>query len=169
MSWHRLDIVSRLISRLATVLAGIGFIVVTLAFLWTVFCRFVLQAPSAISEEVAIATYLWVMMIGASLAVGLRQHVSFDLLTAFLPPRAGRAVAALGALAAGALLLATLPETLDYIAFLWREKTPVMRLPLNWLYLCFALMQGALGLKLLAQAVQLALPASDDPDEGRAA
>ncbi len=137
------------VQRISIAIASTGFVVVTGAFLWTVLCRYLLGSPSTIGEELAITVYLWVVMIGASLAIDLKDHVAFDLLTALLPPRVSAAAVALGALICGALLAITLPQTVDYIAFLWREKTPVMRIPLNWLYLCFAVMQASIALKLL--------------------
>ena len=152
----RLDRTGLWIERVATVLAASGFAVVCGAFIWTVFCRFVLHDPSTRSEELAIVVYLWVVTLGAALAVRLNDHIAFDLLTTLLPTRAAAILTGLGALVAGIVLLAALPYTLDYIAFLWREKTTVLRLPLNWLYLCFGIMQGALGLKLLVDALHQA-------------
>lgn len=149
---RRLSLAGAWIERIASALAAAGFAVVTGAFVWTVFCRYVLRDPSTSSEELAIVVYLWVVTLGASLAMRLDSHISFDLLTSILPRRAGAVLAGLGALIAGAVLLIALPYTIDYINFLWRERTTVMRLPLNWLYLCFGIMQGAFALKLLAEA-----------------
>lgn len=164
---RRLDRVGVWIQRLSTALAATGFAVVVGAFIWTVFCRYVLHDPSTNSEEIAIVVYLWVVTLGASLAIRLDEHIAFDLLTSLLPRRPAALLAGLGALVAGAVLLIALPYTLDYIAFLWREKTTVLRLPLNWLYLCFGIMQGALGLKLLLEALRQAATLGPSPQEAR--
>lgn len=162
---RRLDRVGVWIEHLATALSAAGFLVVVGAFVWTVICRYVLHDPSTQSEELAIVTYLWVVTLGASMAIRLQDHISFDLLTSLLPRRAAAALAGLGMLIAGAVLLIALPYTLDYIAFLWREKTAVLRLPLNWTYLCFGIMQGALGVKLVLEALhQLVILISDDAE-----
>jgi TRAP-type C4-dicarboxylate transport system permease small subunit len=54
---------------------------------------------------------------------------------------------------AGAILLAALPVTLDYIAFLWRERTPALMWPLNRAYAVFGLFQGMVGLRLILRAL----------------
>jgi TRAP-type transport system small permease protein len=153
---RRLDRAGVWIEHLSTALAASGFAVVVGAFIWTVFCRYVLHDPSTKSEEIAIVVYLWVVTVGASLAIKLDEHIAFDLLTSLLPTRPAALIAGTGALIAAAVLLIALPYTLDYIAFLWREKTTVLRLPLNWLYFCFGIMQAALGVKLLLEALRQA-------------
>ena len=153
----RLDRAGLWIERGAIFLAASGFAVGCGAFIWTVFCRYVLHDPSTNSEELAVVVYLWVVTLGAAMAVRYDEHIAFDLLSSVLHRKPAAVLVGLGALVAGVILLATLPYTLDYINFLWREKTAVMRIPLNWLYLCFGIMQGALGLKLLVEALRQAV------------
>ncbi|QDL94020.1 TRAP transporter small permease subunit (plasmid) [Paroceanicella profunda] len=156
-----LDRAARALRLGATVLASAGFVVVVLAFAWTIFSRYVLGTASDGAEEIATAAYLWVVMLGAALAVRQSEHVAFDLLVSVLPPRAGRWLAAAGGLAAGLALLAALPVTVDYIAFLWREKTPALRIPLDRLYFCFPVFQGVTGLALTVNALRGALGRED--------
>lgn len=153
----RLDRAGLWIERGAVILAAIGFTVVCGAFIWTVVCRYILHDPSTSSEELAVVVYLWVVTLGAALAVRYNEHIAFDLLTSVLSRKPAALLSGLGALVAGVILLATLPYTIDYINFLWREKTAVMRIPLNWLYLCFGIMQGALAVKLLVEALRQAV------------
>lgn len=49
----------------------------------------------------------------------------------------------------GALLLAALPATSGYVAFLWRETTPTLRLRLDYVYACFPLFIAVIGVRLL--------------------
>ncbi|NIZ07980.1 TRAP transporter small permease [Pseudooceanicola sp. HF7] len=154
---RRLERAGVWLQRGAEILTSLGFIAVSGAFIWTVVCRYLLRDPSHTSEELAIVIYLWVITIGASLAVRLEEHVAFDLLASLLPPRATALLVGLGSLVAGGILLAALPFTIDYIAFLWREKTTVMRIPLNQLYACFAVLQGGLGVKLVIEAARQAV------------
>jgi TRAP-type C4-dicarboxylate transport system permease small subunit len=150
---HRL---AELICRVATVFATLAFGAVVAAFAYGIFARYVLNNPSDVASELSIVFYLWAVMIGGSLAVSLNMHISFELLVDRLPMRAGRAVEGIGAAIAGGVLLYTLPTTLDYVLFLWREKTPSLELPLNRVYFCFVIFQTAMAVTLLSRAATLA-------------
>ena len=161
---HILHRVAALICRVATVFATLAFTAVVVAFAYGVFARYVLNNPSDVASELSIVFYLWAVMIGGSLAVSLDHHISFELLVDRLPPRVGRAVEAIGAAIAGAVLLYALPTTLDYVRFLWREKTPSIELPLDKVYACFVVFQAAMAVLLLARAVTLALDKRPDAE-----
>lgn len=153
------------IRKVATVVATLTFTGVVLAFAYGVVARYVLRNPSSVADETAVILYLWTIMIGGSLAVGLADQISFELLVDRLRGRGGRWVEALGMAIAGAILLYALPTTLDYVRFLWREKTPALELSLDKVYACFVLFQGATSMALLARAVDLAFGLSDRPED----
>ena len=142
------------VERTATVLATLLFATVVCAFVWSVVSRYLMGDPSRYGEETAIVAYLWVVMIGAGLACGIKDHVSLDIFVDALPPRAAGVATVLGAAIAGGLMLALLPTTVDYVQFLWRERTPAMRLRLDLVYACFPVFQGAIGLRLAIHAVR---------------
>lgn len=48
--------------------------------LWQVFSRFVLDAPSSFTQELARFLLIWIGVLGAGYAVGQRDHLAFDLL-----------------------------------------------------------------------------------------
>jgi TRAP-type C4-dicarboxylate transport system permease small subunit len=144
------------VRKVATVVATLTFAGVVIAFAYTVFSRYVLHNPSSVADEIAIVLYLWTIMIGGSLAVSLDDQISFELLVDRLRGRGGRWVEAIGMFIAGAILLYALPTTADYVRFLWREKTAALEFPLDKVYACFVLFQGATSIALLARAVDLA-------------
>jgi len=144
------------IRSIATVVATLAFAAVVVAFAYDVASRYVLNKPSDVAGEAAVVLYLWAVMIGGSLAVTLNEHISFDLLVDRLGPRAGGALEALGMFIAGAVLLYALPTTIDYVLFLWREKTAALELPLDKVYACFIVFQGAMAVTLLARAADIA-------------
>jgi len=86
--------------------------------------------------------------------LGIREHVSFDLVHEALPPRVAgllwRAVCVLVAVA----LLAALPKLWGYISFLWRERTPALQWRLDYVYVCFALFVFAAALRFGWEAVR---------------
>jgi TRAP-type C4-dicarboxylate transport system permease small subunit len=166
---HVLHRITVLICRVATVFATLAFSAVVIAFAYGVFARYVLNNPSDVAGELSIVFYLWAVMIGGSLAVSLHSHISFELLVDRLPARAGRAVEGIGAAIAGAVLLYALPTTLEYVQFLWREKTPSLELPLSQVYACFVIFQAAMAVTLIARAATLAFGRGfpEHPDDVR--
>ncbi len=158
-----------ILRQIATVVATLAFAALVLVFCYGVVARYVLRSPSDVASEAAVILYLWTIMIGGSLAVTLHDQIGFDLLVNRLGPRRGRIVEGIGALIAGAILLYALPTTIDYVLFLWREKTAALEWPLDKVYSCFILFQGAMALTLLARAAELLFglghPHDDPPIE----
>jgi TRAP-type C4-dicarboxylate transport system permease small subunit len=54
--------------------------VMTLNVLWQVFTRFVLQAPSSYTEELARYLLVWLGLLGGAYAIGRKAHLAIDLL-----------------------------------------------------------------------------------------
>lgn len=142
---------------LAEAAATLAFAAMVGLFGWTIFSRYVLGSPSAASGELSSILFLWIVFGAAALAVPYREQIAVGILFDGAPDPARRWMEAAGAGAAGLILLAALPVTIDYIAFLWRERTPALMWPLDRAYSVFALFQGAVGLRLLARAGAAAL------------
>ena len=119
--------------------------------------RYLLGVPLSWTDELASVLFIWLVFWTAALAVPLREHVSFDLLTDALPPRARRWIAIVTSLVVAMALLAALPKTIEYVAFLWRERTAALQWRLDFLYACFPLFVGTAGLAFLADAVRQCL------------
>jgi TRAP-type C4-dicarboxylate transport system permease small subunit len=144
---------ARLVRRLAEAAATLSFAGLAGLLAYTVWQRYVMGTPSRWSDELAMVLFLWIIFAAAALVVPYRDQIAVGLLTDTVSSAKRRWLEALGAGLAGAILLATLPVTLDYIAFLWRERTPAMRLRLNHVYLIFGFFQGIVALSLLLRAV----------------
>ena len=67
---------------LAILMAGM-----VLAVLWQVFARFVLRAPSSVTEELVRFGLIWLGLLGASYGFGKRSHLAIDLLARSLGRR----------------------------------------------------------------------------------
>lgn len=138
--------------RAAEAAATLAFAGMVGLFGWTVWQRYVVGVPSRWSDELCALIFLWVVFGAAALVVPLRDQISVGLLHEAVSPRASRVLEAVGFGAAGLILLAALPVTLDYIAFLWRERTPALMWPLNRAYAIFGLFQALIGLRLILRA-----------------
>lgn len=143
---------ARFVRRFFEAAATLSFAALAVLLAYTVWQRYVMGTPSRWSDEFAMILFLWIIFAAAALVVPYRDQIAVGLLTDTVTASRRRWLEALGAGLAGAILLATLPVTLDYIAFLWRERTPAMRLRLNYVYLIFGVFQGIVALSLLLRA-----------------
>ena len=48
--------------------------------IWQVFSRFVLRAPSTITDEISSFSLIWVGLLGAAYAAGKSLHLAIDLI-----------------------------------------------------------------------------------------
>jgi hypothetical protein len=58
----------------------------------------------------------------------------------------------------GGLFLWGLPSVVDYILFLWRERTPVLGLRLDFVYSCFGLFVVVIVIRSAWTLVELVRP-----------
>ncbi|MEQ9814332.1 MAG: TRAP transporter small permease subunit [Azospirillaceae bacterium] len=133
-------------------IATLAFAAVFMLFLVGVGFRYIGGTSLSWTTELAVILFLWSMFFGAALAVPVDDHVRVDLLTAIARGRTGRVLSALALAATGLLFLVSLPWTHDYLAFLWRERTPALRWRLDLVYFCYTLFQGCVGVGLLVAA-----------------
>ena len=84
--------------------------------------RYLLGVPLSWTDELASVLFIWLVFWTAALAVPLREHVSFDLLTDALPARARRWIAIVTSLVVAMALLAALPKTIEYVERLCQER-----------------------------------------------
>lgn len=54
--------------------------IMLLSVVWQVFSRYVLQAPSTITDELSSFSLIWVGMLGAAYASGKHLHLAIDLI-----------------------------------------------------------------------------------------
>lgn len=125
-------------------------------FIAGVAMRYAVGQPLTWSDEVCVVLLLWSTFWAAAFVVTLGEHVTFDILYEAAAPRGRRFMALAAALGFGALLLAALPATYGYVAFLWRETTPTLRLRLDYVYACFPLFLAVIGLRLVWRGQALA-------------
>lgn len=109
------------------------------AFMVQIVSRYVLNHPVSWTLEICSITYVWVVFWSCNLLLTERQHIVFDILYKRFPPRWRRIVAVANTAALGLIFLAALPTVLDYIDFLGRKKTMILRIPFDYVYACFGI------------------------------
>lgn len=110
---------------LAILLVAALCVVVTLQ----VFFRLVLGAPLSWSEELATILFVWVTMVGASLALKRGEHFAVELLQRQLPIRARRVVEILVALILVGFAGLVFVEGMGMAARNMTVVTPAMEIP----------------------------------------
>jgi TRAP-type C4-dicarboxylate transport system permease small subunit len=114
--------------------------------------RYLFGAPLVWIDELTVVLFIWGIFWTAAFVVPLREHVAFDLAFNALPGRARRALRAFSYALVGTALLAVLPAIVNFIQFLWRERTPALQWRLDFVYACFALFIAAAALRFLYAA-----------------
>jgi TRAP-type C4-dicarboxylate transport system permease small subunit len=106
-------------------------------FLIQIFTRYVLNNPTAWTQELTLVLYIWIVFWTCSLILHERDHITFDLISSSLPPRGRRLLAiASTALVVMAFGIALAPSV-DFVVFMKIVRTPVLRLPFDLVYSIF--------------------------------
>lgn len=139
----------RLLRTLANCVGGAIFLCLFLTFLIQITARFGFNRPLPWTDELAVILYLWAILWAAAFMVPEREQVAFDLLW----NRAGRgtrkAMRVAGHCLIGGLAGVALPASWDYVHFMGRERSAVLGISFQWVFLPFVLLLLALVLKSL--------------------
>lgn len=74
---------NKLVTSLERVLATFCVVLcigLVISVVWQVFSRYVLNAPSAFTDESARFLFIWVGLVGAAYGLGKKKHLAIDLL-----------------------------------------------------------------------------------------
>ncbi len=136
--------VSRWLQGGARAVSGVLFLCLFAVFVIQIIARFGLNQPLPWTDELAVILYIWVILWTAALVVPEREHVVFDLVWNSVGRRYRQMMVITGNLLLGGLALAGMPATWDYVHFMQREGTPVLEVPLMWVFLPLVLLMAAL-------------------------
>ena len=147
--------------RAANAIGGGLFLALFVVFIIQIAARFGFGRPLPWSDEAAVILYVWVILWASALIVPAREHVAFDLVWQAVGRRARQVMLIAGNGLIGGLALVGLPASWDYVRFMAREGTPVLGVPLFWVYLPFVFMLLALVLRCgfaVRQALRMQSP-----------
>jgi TRAP-type C4-dicarboxylate transport system permease small subunit len=133
--------------RAANALGGGLFLALFIVFIVQIAARFGFNQPLPWTDEAAVILYIWAILWAAAAVVPEREHVVFDLVWNSVGRRARQVMKVAGNLLIGGLALVALPASWDYVHFMAREGTPVLGVPLMWVYLPFVLLLVAMVLR----------------------
>lgn len=146
------------LSRGAEIVGVALFAAMFVIFVLGVVMRYAFSAPLIWSDEACLLLMLWSTFWAAAFIVPTAEHVGFDIIYSRVSPMQRRAMLIVALGGCGVLFAYAWPATLDYILFVWRERTPALRLRLDYVFMCFAIFLGATALRLLCGAGGLLTP-----------
>lgn len=135
---------TRWLQGAANAVGGGLFLALFVVFIIQIAARFGFNQPLPWTDEAAVVLYIWVILWAAAVMVPEREHVVFDLVWNSVGRRARQVMQIVGNGLIGGLALVGLPASWDYVHFMAREGTPVLGVPLMWVYLPFVLLMAAL-------------------------
>lgn len=143
------------------VVAGIALVLaIVVTVLTQVVMRYVFARPNPWTEELSRYAFIWLSLVGSSLATKRGAHFVLESVVQRLSPPARRMVArAVGTLVAALLLVLLVAGTL--LAHEARlERSPALDLPMVWVY---AALPVTMALMLLHLMVGLTVAKEGDP------
>jgi TRAP-type C4-dicarboxylate transport system permease small subunit len=141
--------------QVADWMAGAMFAAVFVIFNYKIFTRYFEHDEAVWADEVLVILFTWIIFWAQAFVVRDRDQISFDIVVRLLPAQGKRFAALARNLLIGGVFLWALPGSLGYIRFLWREHTPVLNLPLDWVYSCFGVFLIAVIVRSAVSAGQL--------------
>jgi TRAP-type C4-dicarboxylate transport system permease small subunit len=124
----------RRLKRAADIVGAVLFLLTFAGFLIQIFARYVLNHPLGWSEEYTMIVFIWTVFWAAAFMVPERNHVSFDVVYELAAPQGRRVLTIISMLCLVVAFVILLPAAFDYIAFMARKKSPVMLLPMSYVY-----------------------------------
>lgn len=135
--------------------ASAMFAAVFLIFNYKIFTRYFEHDEAVWADEILVILFIWIIFWTQAFVVRDRDQISFDIVVRLLPAQGKRVAALARYTLIGGIFVYVLPGSLGYIRFLWREHTPVLNLPLDWVYSCFGLFLVAVIVRSFIAARQL--------------
>lgn len=135
--------------------AGLALAVVFLSVVWGVIARYIAPQPAVWSNELATIGFAWLVFLGAAAGAKRGLHVGVDLVTARLPKKVQRWLAA--------SVNMFLALALTYIVFLsikiglasLDRPTPVLRLPTTVIHAAVAIGFASIAAGSALRAIRL--------------
>lgn len=120
--------------------------------------RYLFSAPIVWSDELAMMMFLWCIFLTDALVSRDRDQVAFDILWSSVSPASRRVIGLVQTAMFAVLFAVAFPTVLDYVLFLWRERTPALEWRLDLVYLCFVIYLAMVIVRLVAKFAAFAGP-----------
>jgi TRAP-type C4-dicarboxylate transport system permease small subunit len=123
--------------RLAAAISIYSMGLVFALFIFGIGMRYIFNHPISWVDEVVTVLSVWSVFWTAAFVLRWPDHISFDIIYVNQNPARQRLMLLVVNLAFAAFMLAALPGMIDYTLFLWREKTDMLEMRLDFVYAIF--------------------------------
>ena len=144
--------------RLADAVSTLSLGVVFILFIYGVGMRYLLNRPVSWTDEAVTVLAVWSVLWTGAFVLRWSEHISFDIVFVNLAPKRQRLMLLVGNTAFVVLMLAALPGMVDYTLFLWREKTDMLEMRLDFVYAIFPIFFIAIVVRQLLSLWRLMSP-----------
>ncbi len=146
----RFESLNRRLVALETFAAGGLIVTVAAVVLLQVLMRYLFAYPNPWSEEVSRFCFIWVSMLGASLAVEHGAHFGFDQVTKGLTPRVRSAVEAFASVVVLIFSLVLVVTGISLMLLTMGERSSALNLPIALVYAAVPASGALMVIHLLA-------------------
>lgn len=108
-----------------------------LVVVWQVFSRYILNAPSTVTDELARFLLIWVSLLGAAYYSGKNLHIAINVLPSRLsPPNRKKLNIFINLVVISFVFLVFVigGGALVYITYTYLQLTPTMQIPMAFIY-----------------------------------
>lgn len=77
----QIETIKKPVDRIIAIFTIAVMVLLVICVVWQVFSRYILEAPSTITDEIARFSMIWVGLLGAAYTTGQQRHLSIDLFT----------------------------------------------------------------------------------------
>lgn len=127
------------LKMVADTIGALFFLSAFVGFIIQIFYRHVMNQPLLWTEEFTMIAFVWAVFWAAAFCVPVREHVSFDVVYDIVSERTRRLFTMFSMVVLIVAFAMLIPYTWDYLDFLTRKKSSVLRLPMNLVYGCYLL------------------------------
>ncbi|PLX94523.1 MAG: C4-dicarboxylate ABC transporter permease [Desulfuromonas sp.] len=103
-------------------------------FLLQIACRYLFDLSLSWTVEVCLSLWLWLIFWVAAFCARETDHIRFDMLYLSVNKKVRRVFSIVTALVIICVFLYSLEPTLDYLWFYKIKKSPVLRIPLHYVF-----------------------------------
>lgn len=137
------------LGRISRALSVLGLGTVFVLFIYGVAMRYLFNRPISWVDELVTVLMVWSVLWTAAFNLRWSEHISFDVIFINVRASTQRLMLLVVGSAFVLLMLAALPGLVDYTLFLWRERTDMLGMRLDFVYAIFPVFFIAVVIRLL--------------------
>jgi TRAP-type C4-dicarboxylate transport system permease small subunit len=134
--------------RLVVAISSLSLAVVFVLFVYGVGMRYLAGRPVSWVDEAVTVLSIWSVLWTAAFVLPWREHISFDIVFVNVAAPRQRLMLLVSGGAYIALMGAALPGMVDYTLFLWRERTDMLHMRLDFVYAIYPLFFAVILMRL---------------------